>query len=246
MKVNRTTSIICMALTILFGVATAILQCKSVMLAGISLSIFTGFIITVVVALIGYFYEKEKLKNKLHSYIKSLYINLISLKDITGFTLAKIATTTNLRDLDFDLISSLADLNVKLSSDVDLESYNGFFSKSKTACIYKDFLKYVNQLYNLKHLTSQLLIDSNKHDLQVLTHTHQHMQGQWINPQEAEQLLFLKNAINIRTAKLHEYEASLIIELDNLANRAYGRKTNWNDVKLLLHNEADDILSTRS
>jgi len=51
----------------------------------------------------------------------------------------------------------------------------------------------------------------------------------------------------IRTAKLHEYEASLLLELDKLAEMFFARKrkTNWQEKKLSLQQQANEMTSSK-
>lgn len=248
MKINRITTVVLAILTILFGLGTILFQQEIPIIAGIMSSLFTGCIVSMVIAIIGYFHEKGKLNYKLQNNIKSLYINMVAVKDVTGNILIQIAKTTNLNDLSFNNIASLAGLNIEFSNGMELEAYDGFFSNSKTAQVYTDFIKYKNKMYNLKNIAAQIKSDSLKHSIQVLTFENQRLCGIIINPQEIEYAESLRNKVNIMTAKLHEYEASLLIELDDLADRFYKigiKRSDWNEVKMALQNETKDILSER-
>jgi|GEM_PF-6142065 len=249
MKINKVTTIVLGILTVLFGLATMVFQQKNLVIAEMASSLFTGCIVSIVVAIIGYFHEEGTLKYKLQNNIKSLYINMLTLKDVTGNILVQIAKTTNLSDLRFNDITSLAGLNIEFVNGMELEAYDGFYSNSKMAHIYIDFIKYKNKMYNLKNIAAQIGSDSLKHNIQVLNFENQRLSGLMINPQEIEYAESLKNKLNIMTAKLHEYEASLLIELDDLADRFYKigiKKSDWNEVKTALQNEAEDILSIKN
>ena len=249
MKINKITASICLLLVAVFGLALMLIPNEASLVIGVVSGIFTGFIVSVVTSLIGYFNEKSQITYKLQSNIKSLYINMATLKDVTGNILVQIAKTTSLSKLSFDNITSSADLNVELVNDMKLEMYEGFFSNSKLAHICTDFIKYKNKMYNLKNIAAQIEIESLKYDLQMQSLEEQRLRGIMINPQEIEYSESLKNKVNIMTAKLHEYEASLLIELDDLASWFYEnkvKKSSWNEVKSSLQCEAKDILSIRN
>ena len=69
MRANRVTSIMCLFLAVVFGVATVTLQDISAGISSVISNVFTGFFVSSVLALIGYFYEKEKILNKIIIHI---------------------------------------------------------------------------------------------------------------------------------------------------------------------------------
>lgn len=220
-----------------FGGLTILLHPYYELSSSILSNIFTGFIVSTVVALIGYFHEKQKIINNIYDNIDSLYINLVAIKDITGKIVPQVATANDLTKLEYCIIESLTSLNIEFMKKMELKFYNGFFSNSKLSKVIKEFINYKNELYNLKQLAFELYSSTLKYELQV-----KNIKLQEIEASTDEILGQYKNTINIKTAKLHEYEASLIIQLDKLAEEFYKcnkPKLNWNELKADLQQQAD-------
>lgn len=51
--------------------------------------------------------------NDINDNMRSLYINLLAIKDIMGKIVPEVASITDLRKLDYNIIESLASLNIK-------------------------------------------------------------------------------------------------------------------------------------
>ncbi len=56
-------------------------------------------------------------------------------------------------------------------------------------------------------------------------------------------LIEIRNLVNVQTAKVHEYEASLIQDLDSLASEFYG--DSWAERKSALVSQATQILQMK-
>ena len=82
MKINKTTIIVCTVLCILTGGVTIPLGQLSFQsgnystLYGVISSIFTGLIVSVVVAIIGYYHERNSIISHINDNIKQLYVNM--------------------------------------------------------------------------------------------------------------------------------------------------------------------------
>ncbi|EHN13398.1 hypothetical protein [Clostridium sporogenes] len=113
MKINKNTSIICIILTIIFGGLTILLHPYYELISSIVSNIFTGFIVSSVIALIGYFYEKQKIINNISDNMHSLYMNLIAIKNITGIIVPKVANADDLTKLNYNIIEALTSQNVE-------------------------------------------------------------------------------------------------------------------------------------
>ena len=120
MRANRVTSIMCLFLAVVFGVATVTLQDISAGISSVISNVFTGFFVSSVLALIGYFYEKEKILNKTESNLLGLYINMIVTKEVTGNKLGQFSNVLKLSDLRFGDITSSARLNVTFMEDMEV------------------------------------------------------------------------------------------------------------------------------
>lgn len=63
-----------------------------------------------------------------------------------------------------------------------------------------------------------------------------------ISVEENKLLHDKRNLVNIKTAKIHEYEASLLIQLDDIANYFYIKPKNlWEEKKNILNQKAMQI-----
>ena len=62
MKINRITILVCLAAIFFSGVAA--IKVQNTMIQGILSGIFTGFIVSLVTSIIGYFHEREKILEK--------------------------------------------------------------------------------------------------------------------------------------------------------------------------------------
>ena len=71
------------------------------------------------------------------------------------------------------------------------------------------------------------------------------MRGAQPSPTEFEHINELKNLINIRTAKLHEYVTGQALELEKIAKSFYchkDRKRPWEMIKANLMVQVEDIV----
>ena len=65
-----------------------------------------------------------------------------------------------------------------------------------------------------------------------------------ISLEENKLLQDKRNIVNIKTAKVHEYEASLLYQLDSVANQIFTKPKNvWKEQKKMLDQEAVKIFN---
>lgn len=74
--------IICAAIVLLSGISIAFIS--NDLAKNIAISVFTGFIVSLVIATIGYFHERAVLLEKIEFNIITLYINMTVLKKTIG------------------------------------------------------------------------------------------------------------------------------------------------------------------
>lgn len=240
MKINKNTSIICIIFSIIFGVLTVVLQPFHELSSSIVASIFTGFIVSAVVALIGYFHEKEKILNNISNNIRNLYINLLAIKNITGKIIPKVATANDLTKLEYSTIEALTALNIEFAKKMELELYEGFFGNSKLSKIINEFISLKNEQYNLKNLAFKLYRETLEYQLSESEVKKIRLQGKEVPANYIKDQAEYKNLINIQTAKFHEYEAGLILKLDKLAeefDKCYKSKLGWSEFKESCNNK---------
>ncbi|MBP9957832.1 MAG: hypothetical protein KBF14_05210 [Synergistaceae bacterium] len=244
MRANRVTSIMCLFLAVVFGVATVTLQDISAGISSVISNVFTGFFVSSVLALIGYFYEKEKILNKTESNLLGLYINMIVTKEVTGNKLGQFSNVLKLSDLRFGDITSSARLNVTFMEDMELESYSGFISCSRTTNIYDNLRGYKSRIYNLKNIASGIEIASIKYDLMISSAENLNIKGISLSSKDMIDIHTTRDSIVIKVAKLHEYEDCLLMELDELAEGFFALKNRdyWQETKRSLLQQANDIV----
>lgn len=103
MKANRITMIVCAAIVILSGISIAFIS--NDLAKNITVSIFTGFIVSLVIATIGYFHERAVLLEKIEFNIITLYINMTVLKKTIGKALLLIKQAQDTAEAQIKRIS---------------------------------------------------------------------------------------------------------------------------------------------
>lgn len=108
--------IICAAIVLLSGISIAFIS--NDLAKNIVISVFTGFIVSLVIATIGYFHERAVLLEKIDFGMKSLYINMAALKETIGKALPLTKQAPDAAEAQIKRISGLAELNVELIGDM--------------------------------------------------------------------------------------------------------------------------------
>lgn len=231
MKINRNTSIACIVAIILSGICVAILGCFAPQTTGyntiqnIMLGIFSSSIVSFVISFVGYFHERSIIIEATKNNVKSLYINLCVLSKITGDTLQQIHTAVDLSILPFSNISGLSALNVDFLNGMNL----GLFHIT----------------YNIKNISMNLQAQALEYSNQYLKMRNDEMYGMQISPIMMQNLDALKNVINIKTAKFHEYTTGKSLELEKIIKAFYehiGDKQSWEDIKASLLMQIEEIV----
>lgn len=251
MKINKITLFVCAVLTIVSGVTMIVIEstipdsidtslCQSVVSG-----IFTGFIVSLVISVIGYFHERNILLEKADSNIKNLYINMMVLSKIIGSVLPQIHKTASMEPLPFKNISGLSELSVGFSEKMDLGLFSPIWKPGKLAQIYAELIEFQQVLYNIKNISVNLQAQTMEFTIKSLELQNAQMCGGQPNPTEFEHINELKNLINIRTAKLHEYVTGQTLELEKIAKSFYSyknRKCPWEMIKANLMVQVEDIV----
>ena len=243
MKINKTTMITCIVITILSGLS--ILLFDNAMIQNISSGIFTGFIASLVISIIGYFHERNIILEKTDNNIKSLYINMMVLSKIIGSALPQIHKATAMESLPFKNISGLSELNVGFSEKMDLGLFSPIWKRGKLARIYAKLIEFQQVLYNIKNISVNLQAQTMEFTIKSLELQNAQMRGIQPNTTEFDHIAELKNLINIRTAKLHEYVTGQALELEKIAKSFYdykNRKCPWEMIKANLMVQVEDIV----
>lgn len=253
MKINKNITIVC-SVVILIG--TIVLSIGIVfykqffdrvgiesIITSIFIGIITGLIVSTVMAFIGYFHERAIIIGKIDFNIKSLFINMVVLSKMLEAILPQIHPTTDLSILPFKNISGLSALNLDFVEKMELHMFNAFFPNGKFSKIDSQLIEFDQTIYNIKSISMNL-------EIKVLEYQNLYLQIQKIqligmqpNFIDLQNLDNLKNYINIRTAKFHEYITGKTIELEKIAESFYKNKNiSWRDIKSNLLTQAENIL----
>lgn len=250
-KINKITAIICGVLTILSGVGTALVALFAPQTAGydailgIVSSVFSGFIVSLVVPTIGYWHERSIIIEKTDSNIRSLYINMYVISQIIGKILQQIPYTMRMESLSFKQVYELSDLNIDFSKEMNLNLFVPFFKQGKLGRIYDELREFQQTVYQIRSISTGLYGQTQEYDIQLLSMQNNQVRGIPADPNNNINLEVLKNAINVRTAKFHEYATGQLHELEKIAKVFYsskGGKQSWEDIKPVLMQQAEEIM----
>lgn len=251
MKINKTTAIVCGIMTILSGTVTVLMVLFAPQTArynavqGIISNVFTGFIVSLIVSTIGYFHERNTIIEKTENNLKNLYISLQALSKVTGNTLSEIHTTMDLSNLPFGNIAGLSALNVDYLNNMDLGLFNPFCTRSKLAQLYANLTEFQQVAYNIKNISMELQTKALEYHNLLLSMQNGGSYGMQFDPVKVQNLDMLKNLINIRTAKFHEYVSGQALVLEKNIEMFYdckGNKRLWEKIKSSLLMQVEDIV----
>ena len=251
MKINKITAIVCTIAVIISGGATTFLALVVPpfngydILQSMILGAFSSFIVSAVISIVGYFHERNVIIEKTENNIKSLFINMNVLSLIIGNTLQQIHTVQDLSALPFGNISNLSSLNVDFLNSMGLGLFNPFYKRGKLAQVYSKLIEFQQVAYNIKNISWNLQAQVLDYSNQMLRKRNNEAFGIQITPIEIQNLDVLKNVINIKTAKLHEYVTGQAYELEKQVKIFYecNRKSRpWEDTKRNMQRQIEDIV----
>ncbi|MBQ9200629.1 MAG: hypothetical protein IJ141_10675 [Lachnospiraceae bacterium] len=208
----------------------------------IGISLFAGAIVATNTSLLYYIYERNKFLSQIKNALPTLYVNIVVLKQLTGIIVPQVATSQQLSALNYRRLSSIADSNVTFVNNIGIEDFCGFWKKSKTEKAIKEFEKYLLELWNLKHCLEKVECYALEADALNYSLINKQIYGQMVSSEENKLLFNKRNTVNIQTAKVHEYEASMLIKLDSVAEPFYNKKKTWKSIKLALQSSVEKIL----
>jgi len=251
MKINKNTAIVCAIAIIISGGMVILLALVVPKFAGYDviqsmiLGAFSSFIVSAVIAIVGYLHERNRIIEKTENNIKSLFINMNILSQIIGDTLQQVHMAQDLSALPFDNISNLSTLNVDLLNSMELGMFSPFYKSGKLAQVYGKLMEFQQVAYNIKNISWTLQAQVLDYSNYMLKIRNSEAFGMQTNPIEIQNLDTAKNAINIRTAKLHEYVRGQALELEKQIKIFYGcngRRHSWEDTKRNLQMQVEDII----
>lgn len=242
MKINKITMLICAIITLISGIILVFIN--DTMLQGVVSGIFTGFIVSVVTAVIGYFYEREIILEKTDNNIRSLYVNLNVISKMLANILPQIYKSASLEKLPFACVAELSKLSIEFSDNMDFGLFVPIYKNGKIAQVYDELKELRQTLYNIKNTVADIQICVQDYTIKSLELENSKLKGIPLTPAAYEALNESKNAINVKTAKLHEYVAGKALDLDKIAKKFYDCRRNtpsWEELKKILMQEAENI-----
>ena len=243
MKVNKWI-IICSILIGMLCLLLLIVSKHDTLLGNIAISLLTGTIISVLTSTIYYLNERQKILCEIKEAIPSIYINLKYMHDMMSNILPQVIYVQYLDSLNFRRLLELASLNMDFIQQCQLGLFSAFLKNGKTGHAVNTFLKYTDNLYNLKNCLGKLeciVLDADILQNQLYI---KQINNQMILPEEHKLLCDKRNLVNVRTAKIHEYEASLMKELDTVAVNFFNKSKNeWIEKKGILNQQVVQMFS---
>ncbi len=243
MKVNKITFFICFTITIISGLGILAFANNDI-LQNICLGLFTGFIASAVIAVINYFHERAKIIEKMKMTVLTLHLNLSVISKTLGKVLPTIHTVADISDIDFHYVSHLSEDSVNSLKQINFGLYSPIYTKSNKAIAGKELNEFYTDAATIKTCAYNLEKNVIEYNTQYLRLYNQAISSN-ITPTEQLNLDTLKNLVNIRTAKLQEYTATKVVELEKIAKKFYGSKKEkmyWENIKIRLEQKANSIV----
>lgn len=241
MSINKWISI-CSIIVLGVSSLCVILCDNNTVIQNVFVSLMTGAIISFMTAEINYLSARQKISNKIKEAIPAIYLNLRQIHKLTGDILPNIIYVQQLDDLNYRRLLSMADLNMNFVQQCNISFFSCFFKRGKLSCAVQSFAKYTDCLYNLKSCLGDLecaVLDADIIRNQLYL---KQANKQTILPEENRLLQDKRNLVNIMTAKIHEYEASLLQQLDGVADQFFTKPRHvWEEQKKILDQRAEQI-----
>ena len=128
---------------------------------------------------------------------------------------------------------------------MDLGLFSPLWKWGRLAHIYTELIEFQQVLYNIKNISVNLQAQTMEFTIKTLEIQNAQLQGVQLSPTVLENVNELRNLINIRTAKLHEYVTGQTLGLENIAKSFYSyknRKCPWEMIKANLMVQVEDIV----
>ncbi len=244
MKSNKITIYVCNVLAVFSAAGMFLIEkyhpVDTEVLQSICSGLFTGLIVSVVIALIGYFHEKEVLLNKADCNLRNLYINMRVLSQTIGNISSQIHTAAEIDKLPFGTVSDLAKYNIEIFEKMELSLFEPFLRNGQLKRVYSQLDCLYDHAYNIRNISQRL-------QTQMLEYSIATLKVQKTSPNSNDYAILdsNKNAINVGTAKFHEYVTGKSIELEQNIRAFYKcrhREKVWNDLKPKLDAQADAVM----
>jgi len=229
MKINKITVIICFAgaiISMIIYIVLSFINCSLSTLEYIVLNIFTGFMVSLIISLTGYYHERQKLIRNACDFLKS-ELQFINFYHLQVGKLIQLCT----HDFDYnktmeyyamfskrcDRVDAHLSLVIETSEKLNETDYSGFFNRSKLVIALNDIYDFKRDINSLRHLSSEIVRLSLEVHVFLQTHEINIMSGKPVDSTSVNVTMDFHNKnLLIKLSKLHEYTASLVLTVTKL------------------------------
>ena len=208
----------------------------------IGISLLAGAIVSIVTSALYYVYERQSFLAKIKTLLPQFYVNLSVIKSLTGDTLSKVAQAGQKSTLNYNILTSIAEETVLLLNGYQNGVFTCILPRGKVGQNVKMFENYISEIRNLKYCLSKVWIFALDADALSYQLGTKQMSGQFVTPDEDSYYRSKCDLVTIRTAKVHEYEASLLQKLDEVATKFYSEQ-DWTQIKQAMNSSINILLA---
>lgn len=240
MKLQKIIIITCLIIIAISGIMLYFLN-SDTKIYDVLVGILTGAFITIFTADVYYFYEKNKILNRIYTKYSDIYFALINLDKYLG----EFLVTKEITDSKFGMNYILTREISNIAYSFDVEEYSSFFAKNIDNII-NNLNNFKTKLSNLNQITANRSKGILEYEIIQKDIEYKRMQG--LNEQMLLPNIQLatehRDSILILVAKLHEYSVSLKLELDDLLtslDKAYRFNSKWTAKKEYFKTQVSNV-----
>lgn len=210
------------------------------------LGIVTGAFISVVIALVSYFHEREILIAKAASLSLSVYYDLSILEKLIRYVLLQLGSTAPIQDSAFRNVSSIAQASAEVYNDTSEDLYAPFCRKSTLSKNYAAFTSFRPILQNIARIAQS--IESLALQMKL---TSLQMGATWQSGQQLPESLSSlsstqEKTLLVRVSKLHEHVTDRKNSYAEIAEYFFTRThkdDTWKNTTKNIDSEIDEIIA---
>lgn len=218
----------------------------------ISIGLMTSAAVTGCTTLALYVIEKSKQQESIYTFLRSTYLNVCVLRELTG-GVSIIGQDPKSLNNELRFIDDLAKMIQEDANALYLREYSTIFSSKLQDVLFSDFTKFKSKISsNLRTSTQRFTSYGLTYELMILKEGDKFHKGEPSDIPFDIQLRMHQDTLLSAKSHLHEFEASLAIEADDLLNKFFGVKkksktsTVWTDeLKKEIDAEISAIVSLR-
>lgn len=241
MKINKWLIYIGVVIGIV-GVLLIVLFYENIIIQNIGISLLAGSILSTTTSLTYYIYERKRIISHIVNVLPSIYMNLSVIKELTGKIVSQVGNTHLFGTLNYKHLSSIADMNVILVSGDSDGEFCGILKKDGDEKAVRHYKKYIDDIRNLKYCLGRVEYWALDADTTYYALQNKQISGQIVREDEKALLENKRNLVIIQTAKVHEYEATLLNKLDDVANAFYRKPGIWETYKQEMQKSVENVL----